>query len=195
MEMMKVNNEEARSSLDLQVRDQRTLSVSRIKAAVFCGLLLLGVAAFAQKSDYIGQEKRAIKALSVDDVQGLLEGRGMGMAKAAELNGYPGPMHVLQMKEALKITPAQEAKIQAVFNRMKKEAIALGQDLVSAEAKLEREFRSGKANANRVADLTDMVGAIQARLRACHLNAHVATKPLLTAAQVRTYEGFRGYSQ
>jgi Spy/CpxP family protein refolding chaperone len=158
------------------------------------GLLVVGLAAFGQKSDYIGQEKRSIKALSEDDLQGLLEGRGMGLAKAAELNGYPGPLHILQMNRALKLTPSQEAKIQAVYDRMHREATALGKELITAEASLEKEFRGGKANAEKVSDLTAMIGALQSKLRACHLNAHVATKPLLTQAQIRAYNKFRGYA-
>jgi hypothetical protein len=48
-------------------------------------------------SPYAGQQTRAIKALSPEDLAGLLNGEGMGMAKAAELNGYPGPVHVLEL--------------------------------------------------------------------------------------------------
>src|SRR5262249_20157560 len=44
---------------------------------------------------YAGRQTRAIKALSEEDIAPLLNGEGMGMAKAAELNGYPGPKHVL----------------------------------------------------------------------------------------------------
>jgi hypothetical protein len=40
---------------------------------------------------YAGLEARAIKALSEQQIADLEAGRGMGMALAAELNGYPGP--------------------------------------------------------------------------------------------------------
>ena len=43
----------------------------------------------AQTSPYAGEETRAIKALSAQEVESLLGGKGMGFAKAAELNGYP----------------------------------------------------------------------------------------------------------
>jgi hypothetical protein len=164
-----------------------------MKSFMLIALLVVGLAAVAQKSDYIGQEKRAIKSLSEDDIQSLLEGRGMGLAKAAELNGYPGPLHILQMDRALKLSPGQIAKVQAIYDRMHREATALGKELLTAEAALEKEFRGGKANADRVSDLTAMIGALQSKLRACHLNAHVATKPLLTKEQIRAYNKFRGY--
>ena len=47
-------------------------------------------------SPYSGEEKRAVKALSDDDLKNYLEGNGMGFAKAAELNGVPGPKHILE---------------------------------------------------------------------------------------------------
>lgn len=164
-----------------------------VKPSVFAVSLIVIVTAMAQKSDYMGQESRQIKALSSDDTRGYLEGRGMGLAKAAELNGYPGPMHVLQMKEALQISKTQELKITAIFDKMKRETIALGKEIVRTEAQLEQEFRSNRANPVRVEDLTTMIGAIQAKIRASHLNAHIATKPLMTTSQLKKYNDFRGY--
>jgi hypothetical protein len=63
---------------------------------VFWGLitvLMVSALALAQQSHspYAGQEKRAVKTLSPDEeIQALLNGRGMGLAKVAELNHYPG---------------------------------------------------------------------------------------------------------
>ncbi len=52
-------------------------------------------------SKYSGQEQRIIKSLSPDDIAELRRGGGWGLAKAAELNGVPGPVHLLEMKEAI----------------------------------------------------------------------------------------------
>jgi hypothetical protein len=63
------------------------------KALVILGLIItIPCLAFAQSghSPYAGQEKREIKALSAEDIEGYLTGQGMGFAKAAELNHYPG---------------------------------------------------------------------------------------------------------
>jgi hypothetical protein len=68
-------------------------------------ILVLAVAAFIMAwpvladspTPYAGQQNRTIKALSDEDIVGLLKGDGMGFAKAAELNGYPGPKHVLDL--------------------------------------------------------------------------------------------------
>jgi hypothetical protein len=58
---------------------------------------------------YAGQQTRAIKALSSQEEQDLRLGRGMGLAKAAELNGYPGPMHTHLDQTAL-LSQAQISK-------------------------------------------------------------------------------------
>ena len=53
---------------------------------------------------YAGLESRAIKALAPSEVEDLRQGNGMGMALPAELNGYPGPRHVLDLAEELNLT-------------------------------------------------------------------------------------------
>ena len=89
--------------------------------------LALSLPVFAEtESPYIGQESREIKALSEQEVDAYLNGKGMGYAKAAELNQYPGPRHVLDMAEQLDLTEEQSKKTQAVFDAMKSAAIAFG---------------------------------------------------------------------
>ena len=64
-------------------------------------------------SPYTGQEARGIKALSQDDIEGLLSGAGTpfgGMAKPAELNGYPGPRHVLDAIKRVSLKLAMSKK-------------------------------------------------------------------------------------
>jgi hypothetical protein len=71
--------------------------------AALCAPLLV-----ADESPYAGEEARAIKALSDQEIEAYLSGQGMGYAKAAELNSYPGPKHVLELARELGLTPAQE---------------------------------------------------------------------------------------
>ena len=52
-------------------------------------VMLTTVTSFAQ-TPYAGMQSRPIKALSEQQVADLQAGRGMGLALAAELNGYPG---------------------------------------------------------------------------------------------------------
>ncbi len=79
-----------------------------IKLVTAYALFIWANGAFAQSSaPYAGQQTRAIKALSRSETQDLLDGKGMGLAKAAELNGYPGPMHVLELARRLQLSPVQ----------------------------------------------------------------------------------------
>src|ERR1700716_2245653 len=103
--------------------------------AVFGMLLVLTTcfAAHAQQpaSPYAGYEQRPIKALSDQQVADLRAGRGMGLALAAELNGYPGPVHVLELAAPLELPPERRARTQALFEAMKAETVPLGERLIA----------------------------------------------------------------
>ena len=86
-------------------------------------VILLFVAAtvtitFAQESPYAGQEGRRIKSLSNREIAAYLAGAGMGFAKPAELNHYPGPKHVLELLDEMELTPEQEAQAKAFEERL-----------------------------------------------------------------------------
>src|SRR6184192_328486 len=91
-------------------------------------------------SPYAGPEQRAIKALSDEEVRDLLEGRGMGLAKAAELNSYPGPLHVLQLADQLGLSEAQRKATDALYANMRQQALSVGRQIVEAERSLDRAF-------------------------------------------------------
>src|SRR3954471_2384084 len=94
----------------------------------------------AHTSPYAGFESRPIKALSEQQVADLTAGRGMGLALAAELNGYPGPSHVIEMADKLVLTAEQRSQIETLFNSMKAEAMPIGAELIQREAALDRQF-------------------------------------------------------
>lgn len=145
-------------------------------------------------SPYAGQQHREIKSLSADEVRDLQAGAGMGFAKAAELNRYPGPMHVLEHGRALGLSDAQSDRIAALLTRHKERARALGERVVALERELDQAFASGKADAASVDRLTGAVGEATAKLRAEHLKTHLETTALLTPAQVARYSELRGYA-
>ena len=159
-------------------------------------ILIIGVApAQAQQaSPYAGEEQRAIKALSEADVQGLLEGAGLGYARAAELNGWPGPLHALELRDALSLTAAQVQRMEALRREMKAEAVPLGRQLIAAERALDTLFASGAPSAADVEAATARIGEIEGRLRAVHLVAHLRAAPVLTRHQTMLYGRARGYS-
>ena len=105
-------------------------------------LIVSAAASLAQTpSPYPGQEQRSIKALSDREISDLTEARGMGLAKAAELNSYPGPLHVLELARELDLTDTQRAATQSLYARMRERAQPLGTKIIEAERELDRALR------------------------------------------------------
>ena len=157
--------------------------------------LLLVPAAFVDQSamPYAGQQTRAIKALSADEIAALLNGEGMGLAKAAELNSYPGPAHFLTLAQQLKLTDKQRQQVQKIFDWMSAAAKPLGAELVERERVLDRLFAKGEITPDRLTAETEAIAELQGRLRCTHLAAHLETRALLSADQIALYQQLRGY--
>lgn len=165
------------------------------KPPLTCGLLLVSLllATNTTTADYAGLETRPIAALSADDITALLNGEGMSMALPAELNGYPGPKHVLELAEPLALSETQRAEVHRVFDAMNTRARELGAAYVEAERELDALFDSGRANDGALRATLARVAQIQANLRHAHLAAHLETRQLLRPAQVQAYVRLRGY--
>lgn len=145
------------------------------------------------QSPYVGEQDRAIKALSTERVQGLLAGDGLGYARAAELNGHPGPRHVLELADSLGLTDAQRRDVEAAFRAMQADAQAAGRALVRTESALDSLFASGAATDDQVQALTAEAAGIEGQVRYAHLAAHVRTRQILNPSQINTYQRLRGY--
>jgi Spy/CpxP family protein refolding chaperone len=166
-----------------------------MRILIFAGLII-GVALSAsanQKSPYAGQEIRGIKALSQKEIDGYLSGKGMGYAKAAELNHYPGPRHVLDLSEQLALTREQKAKTKKLFESMKKQAVSLGRELIDREQELDRFFTNEAMDNKRLESILTGIGTLQAKLRYVHLSTHLQQKNILTPHQIQLYDRLRGY--
>ena len=142
---------------------------------------------------YAGQQARKIKALSDEDIAALRKGEGMGMAKAAELNGYPGPVHVLTLAAQLGLTEIQQREVTAIFDRMNAAAKLLGDELIAREQALDQLFSKGEITPDRLTAETAAIGGVQGRLRPVHLAAHLETRALLNPEQIALYEQLPGY--
>lgn len=158
-------------------------------------LLALALAGSAQEhtSPYRGQEWRQVKALSPGEIRGLLAGEGMGLAKAAELNGYPGPAHVLALADELALDDAQLAATRNIERAMRTAAVETGRELVAAERELDRLFATRKVTHESLKATLERIAGLQAELRSIHLQAHIEQTALLTPAQIRRYIELRGY--
>lgn len=148
----------------------------------------------AHPSPYAGQPSSGIAALTVDELQGLESGDGMGLARAGELNHFPGPKHVLEMADDLELTDVQRQKVEESRQRMLAEAVRLGTEVIEQERTLDRRFAHGHVDADVVRELTARIAVLRGQLRAAHLLAHLETRAALTEAQVHAYDVARGYS-
>jgi len=169
--------------------------MSRIVAIAFGAVIAIAGTALAQhQQPYAGFQARTIKSLSDQQIADLKAGRGMGLALAAELNGYPGPSHVLELATELGLTDAQRASVAAQFAAMKDETVPIGEQLLNEEADLNRQFASRTVTPMSLTAATDAIGKTQAALREAHLKYHLATADLLTADQMTRYAVLRGYA-
>jgi hypothetical protein len=145
------------------------------------------------QTPYTGLQTRSIKALSEQQIADLMEGRGMGLALPAELNGYPGPAHLLELADQVGLSDSQRSAIQRLFNAMKAETIPVGERLIEQEAALDALFSTHHATQENIAAATAEIGVTQAMLRSAHLKYHLSTVALLQPEQVHRYAQLRGY--
>ena len=145
-------------------------------------------------SPYAGLQTRGIKALSEKEVEDLRAGRGMGLALAAELNGYPGPLHVIELASPLALTDSQLASMHQLLAAMKEETSSIGERIIASETHLDRMFRDKTATVETVNRATSEIGRLNGELRGAHLRYHLATVRILTPEQIERYKGLRGYA-
>ena len=155
--------------------------------------LTAGPSSAQHPQPYSGMQTRPLKALSDEQLADLKAGRGMGLALAAELNGYPGPSHVLELQKELGLSDAQRARTQQLFDAMKAETVPLGLRLIAAETDLDQQFAKHAITPVGLDAATETIGAAQAKLRAAHLKYHLSMLDVLTPDQVRRYNELRGY--
>ena len=165
-------------------------------------LAVAGVAASFQlqashqdkKSPYTQQISSPVRGLSAQEVDDLLNGRGAGYARMAELNSYPGPLHVLELKEQLNLPVAQVQQIESVFQSMNAEAKRIGAEIVERERMLSTAFADDNITSVEVQAQTDSLADLYGELRATHLKAHLEITPMLSSEQILAYNTLRGYS-
>ena len=166
----------------------------KFAAPVIVLSVALSSGAFAQGAQpYAGLETREVKALSDQQIADLRAGRGAGFALAAELNGYPGPSHVLEFADALALSPEQRSSTQNLFGAMKAETRPLGERLVVGEKELDRLFATKTVDVSSLDAATRSIAETQGQLRAAHLRYHLAMMNVLSPEQIALYSRLRGY--
>lgn len=147
----------------------------------------------AHSSPYAGMQNRVIKALSEEQIAGLKAGKGMALAMAAELNGYPGPAHTLELAAELQLTDEQATRTQQLFAGMEAQAKAAGLEVIEAERALDTLFRDKQATPEAVSAAVTKAALAQGKLRETHLRYHLSMMDVLTAEQIAAYNQLRGY--
>ena len=166
--------------------------MTRLLYLVLAVAIISPIAASAA-SPYVGQTSRSIKSLSDEEVADYLSGNGMGLAKAAELNGYPGPAHVLELADQLALSPKQKERTEAIFERMQSQAKSVGKRLIDEERKLEELFASKTISSPLLHQTLGSIASLRAEVREIHLQAHLDEAQILSQAQTTKYWHLRGY--
>jgi methionine synthase II (cobalamin-independent) len=162
-------------------------------------LILIPTFAFSEaesshKSKYAGEEKRKIKSLSATDIEELQNGKGWGLAKAAELNGVPGPVHLLEMKEEIDLNAEQIREIEDIYRKMKQEAVPLGLKIIELERELNDQFANRTITDEILRQVLQKIFDVHRQLRYVHLSTHLKTPDILQSEQIILYNKLRGYS-
>lgn len=161
------------------------------------GLIFLTSLSFAESehpSPYAGEQHRSIKSLSAADIADLKAGAGWGLAKSAELNGVPGPLHLLEMRDEISLSESQVTQITEVFNQMRSSAKRLGAQLIDQESMLDERFSNNIPATVELRALLNKIGTTRTELRYVHLSAHLKMPEILSEDQIDTYNRIRGYT-
>ncbi len=143
---------------------------------------------------YAGLQSRPIKSLSEQDIEEIQKGHGWGLALPAELNGLPGPKHLLELKKPLKLSTTQIDQITDIYRAMKEDAIITGERFIAAEAALSSAFENQNLEKYQLNELLSEAATARADLRFVHLSRHIETTKLLTTDQIKQYAVLRGYT-
>ena len=147
-------------------------------------------------SPYRDQQFTMVRGLTDAELGELKNGTGMGLARAAELNGYPGPRHVLDAIAGgqFHVTPEQNRRVEQIFEDMAGKARSLGDQIIAEEMALDRAFRGGMIDEKDLRSRVSRIAVLRGELRVVHLRAHLETRALLSAAQIDRYNELRGYT-
>lgn len=139
-------------------------------------------------------ESREIKTLSDQDIQELRRGGGWGLALPAELNGVPGPAHLLELKDQIPLTDEQVVQTEKLFTEMKRMAIEAGEKLIESERNIEQIFLHRTVTEESLRHHLQLAEEARKELRFIHLSQHYNTLGYLTEEQIARYNELRGYT-
>jgi hypothetical protein len=102
---------------------------------------------------YAGQQNNSVRGLTEAEIANLREARGMGLARPADINGYPGPVHVIELSDALSLTTEQRDTVAMLYQQMRAEAIPIGEQILAQYGALESSFHERTVTVDALARL------------------------------------------
>jgi hypothetical protein len=93
----------------------------------------------------------------------------------------------------LQLSVEQRRRSQMIFEDMKAKAVSLGKQLVEKERLLDSRFAAANISDAELLQLVTEISVLHGKIRAVHLQAHLAERAALTANQLMRYDALRGY--
>jgi Spy/CpxP family protein refolding chaperone len=171
----------------------------RLSALLATALLLAGCSqplaapATTTANPYVPLAESPVRGLTPEEIEAIRTGAGMRLALPAELNGYPGPKHILELAEPLGLDEATRARVQDLYDRTNAAAREAGDELLARWEALDNAFRAGGLDEATLRMLVERVDGQNAEVRFIHLRAHLEADGLLTEHQKALYAELRGY--
>jgi len=157
----------------------------RLYFTVLC-LLILGGNSFGQTG--VDSLTSPVKTLSYKQYNGYLNGDDNdNMALVAELNHYPSPQKVIELKKQLGLTPDELLKVTAINTELIRKKKEMGRFIIKNERALDSLFRLKRLDDGTLIFYTNRFGLYQGELRNAILQAYIKIGVILTADQVKKY--------
>src|SRR5262249_51616579 len=112
-------------------------------------------------------------------------------AFVADQEGYPGPLHVLELKHHLRLSADQEREMRQLMDAMFTRSRPASARLLAAERRLRALFAERTADEVTVQRAVADVEPLRSEVRSIHLLTHVRTRDVLTDEQRRLYHAAR----
>ena len=96
------------------------------------------------------------------DKEQLLRGEVQGEAFVAEINSFPSPRKILDLKDELNLTKDQLRKLDEMLKNLPISATMKGQDIIEAEEGLNSMFESGNINEKTLRAKLERIGKLLA---------------------------------
>ena len=117
---------------------------------------------------------------------------GMGLAMAAEMNGYPA-WHLLELASKIGLSDVQRNSTRAMMDMMKREPIPIGERAHRAGDCAGQALRHPRHHGGITGHCDYGNRFHQSQLRAAHSKYHLLTVTIRERSQIHKYQVLRGY--